>query len=151
MTKGKTVSNPSEIAEALLGAAVGLDPARMHAAFSAYLASWRDGDVEARANLFAPNAIVEDPVGGAPLIGIAAIREFWAAAGAHGFLFQPKLELFVPGGSEAVARFVMEMRKPPEPVYALTIHEVVAFAPDYRITSLRAFYAPDSFAPPADK
>lgn len=140
------MTSPSEIAGALLEGAVRLDPQKMRSQFEAYLASWRAADVEARSRLFAHDAVVEDPVGSAPLVGIVAIGGFWAGATAHGYTFEPKLELFVPGGDEALARFVMEMRKPSEPVYALTIHEVVAFDSDYHIVALRAFYSAESFA-----
>lgn len=140
-------SNAAELAASLASQGAKRDPARMRAVFEAYLASWRDGDQDARAALFAPDAAVEDPVGSPAHRGIAAVRAFWSMAESGGYAFDPRLELFVPGGSECLVRFVMRMARAGEPAVDLTIHEVVAFDEQCRIIALRAFWAPESIAP----
>lgn len=138
-------TSAADMATSLLAAAEGLDPHHMRVVVEAYLASWRDGDAEARAALFTEDAMIEDPVGSAPLCGLAAIREFWRHAEAAGYAFAPSLEVFIPGGREALIRFEMGMSRPGEAPQVLTIHEVIRFADDYLITSLRAFFSADSF------
>lgn len=63
-----------------------LDSDRMVAAVEAYIASYNRADLDGVCAVFAEDAIVEDPVGTAPRIGQAALREFFAvgiAAGAR--------------------------------------------------------------------
>ncbi len=138
-------SNATALGNALLQQAPAADHARMLEVFTAYLATWRDRDPGARAELFAPDAVVEDPVGAPPLYGIEAMRAFWRHGDGSGCRFEPRLELFVPGGSECLARFVMRMHKDGEPTVELTVHEVLCFDPSYRIAALRAFWSQDSF------
>ncbi|TWB18401.1 MULTISPECIES: nuclear transport factor 2 family protein [Nitrospirillum] len=134
-----------DLAQAMTRSTVAQDPARQRRTVEAYLASWRDGDAAARASLFAGDAVVEDPVGGPLHRGLDAIRAFWAMAEQGGYRFAPVLEVFVPGGREALIRFSMGMEKAGAPVERLTVHEVVAFDDTYRITSLRAFWTMDAF------
>ncbi|SMH37508.1 nuclear transport factor 2 family protein [Azospirillum agricola] len=139
-------TSASEMAAALLHGTRAGDPARMRAVFEAYLGSWRAGDPEARAALFVSDAVVEDPVGGPVLRGMTAVRRFWADAEGAGYAFDPRLELFIPCGSEALARFVMRMTKDGQPPVAMTIHEVLGFDGQHRLTSLRAFWTQESIA-----
>lgn len=134
----------SEMAAALLSGARMRDPERMRAVFEAYLASWRAGDPAARAALFAPDAVVEDPVGGPVLRGLTAVRAFWAEAEGAGYAFDPRLEMFIPCGAEALVRFVMRMVKDGQPTMAMTIHECLGFDEQHRLVSLRAFWTQGS-------
>ena len=138
-------SNASLLGTALLEQAAAFDHARMLEVFNAYLATWRDRDPSARAELFAPDAVVEDPVGAPPLCGMEAVKAFWQLGDGSGSRFEPRLELFVPGGSECLVRFVMRMIKEGEPTVELTVHETLRFDSHYRIAALRAFWSQDSF------
>lgn len=133
--------NAEEMAHALLAAAPGPDPARMRAVCDAYLASWRDGDADARAALFAEDVVVEDPVGSPALQGLEAVRAFWRLAEGNGYAFDPRMDLFIACGPEVLMRFEMEMKRPGETPLVLTIHEVIVFDAGCRIRALRAFFS----------
>lgn len=133
--------NAEEMARALLAAAPGPDPARMRAVCDAYLASWRDGDADARAALFVEDVVVEDPVGSPALQGLEAVRAFWRVAEGNGYAFDPRMDLFIACGPEVLMRFEMEMKRPGETPLVLTIHEVIVFDAGCRIRALRAFFS----------
>lgn len=72
-----------------------------------YLDSISRGDVEGRLALFAPDAIFEDPVGAAPMVGHEALRAFWTAGG--GLEVRTRLELLAVAGEEAAYVFTAEV------------------------------------------
>ena len=129
-----------EQAANLLSQTSHLEPARCQAVFQAYLDSWRARDIDARAALMATDVSIADPVGAPVLQGIAAARQFWEGAQAGGAEFDPRLELFIPAGNEALVRFVMSIATPGQPVITLTIHEVVTFDEALKITSIKAYW-----------
>lgn len=135
-------ASAEEMAQAMLAAAQGPDPALMRDVCDAYLASWREGDPDARAALFAADAVVEDPVGSPAIVGLDAVRAFWRQAEGNGYAFDPRLDLFIACGPEVLMRFEMVMERPGEPALVLTIHEVVVFDAACRIRALRAFFSP---------
>ncbi|WP_374527089.1 nuclear transport factor 2 family protein [Novosphingobium sp.] len=59
-------------------------PEQMEAAVHAYVAAFDAGDAEQAVAIFAPDAVIEDPIGTAPKVGEAAIREFYQASMATG-------------------------------------------------------------------
>lgn len=60
------------------------DPAKMEAAVHEYVAAFSAGDPERVVALFAPDAVVEDPVGSDPHHGHDAIRAFYTGSMATG-------------------------------------------------------------------
>ena len=77
---------------------------RIRSVVRAYLASFASRDVEARAALFAANVRVEDPVGTAPIVGLDALRSFWAmSSGAFDVSATPKR--IIVCGNEACVEF----------------------------------------------
>lgn len=140
-------ADATTLAAAMLEGTAALAPARMRAIFEAYLESWRRTDPDGRAALFSDDAVIEDPVGAPAHAGMAAMRAFWAVGDGSGYAFDPRLELFVPGGAECLVRFVLRMTKDGEVPLDFTIHEVLRFDADYRILSLRAFWGAESVTP----
>ncbi len=53
-------------------------PEAMQAAIHAYIRALNEGELDAIVALYADTATVEDPVGSKPLVGIEAIRAFYA-------------------------------------------------------------------------
>ena len=105
------------------------------------------GDVDGLVALYTDDATVEDPVGTPVRHGIDEIREFYASAQA----LADSIELRSLGITEVLgdqAAFAMEIR----PViggdtYVLHAIDVMTFAEDGRITSMRAFCQQEKLRP----
>jgi len=105
------------------------------------------GDVDGLVALYTDDATVEDPVGTPVRHGIDEIREFYASAQA----LADSIELRSLGVTEVLgdqAAFAMEIR----PViggatYVLHAIDVMTFAEDGRITSMRAFCQQEKLRP----
>ena len=73
-----------------------------------YFDTWRTGDVDARRRLFAPHALLEDPVGSAPVEGSAALEALWRHIAADGASFEPRLRRVIVSGREALAMGIVK-------------------------------------------
>jgi len=67
-----------------------------------YFDTWRSGDLGARHRLFAPHAMVEDPVGSVPVEGTAGLEALWTHLAAEGASFEPELRRVIVSGREAL-------------------------------------------------
>jgi len=117
-----------------------VSPEQITGAIQAYLDSWRDGDTQARAALFADHAVVEDPVGAPAIEGKDAIVAFWQGVAAYPTTYQPALESIVVCGNEAMVKFSLTID-----VAGLgsgTVHILENFILDGagKIVRLRAFW-----------
>jgi len=72
-----------------------------------YFDTWRTGDVDARRRLFAPHAVLEDPIGTVPVEGSAALEALWRHIAADGASFEPRLRRVIVAGREALATGVI--------------------------------------------
>lgn len=72
-----------------------------------YFDTWRTGDVDARRRLFAPHAVLEDPIGAVPVEGSAALEALWRRIAADGASFEPQLRRVIVAGREALAMGVV--------------------------------------------
>ena len=118
----------------------------MKAALQAYVDCTNDGDAAGLVGLFAPAAIIEDPVGSDPKSG-AAIAAWFADAVA----FETRIALVAPiRGSHANAAamaFDVEFTPPGSARLRIRSLDVCRFDAAGLIISLRAFWGPDDIAP----
>ena len=98
------------------------------------------GDFEAIAQLYSTDAIVEDPVGSTPHRGRAAIREFYrASAGAVRLELEGRVR---SAGNEGAAAMIA--RPAADPNMRVETLDVMTFSDDGFITSMRAYWSPDT-------
>lgn len=108
--------------------------------FQRYCDLVTQGDFEAIARLYAEDATVEDPVGSPPHRGRTAIREFYRASAGN-------VELVLEGrvrtaGREGAAAMIA--RPSVDPRMRVETLDVMTFGDDGLITSMRAFWSPDT-------
>ncbi|HZP29067.1 MAG TPA: nuclear transport factor 2 family protein [Acidimicrobiia bacterium] len=121
------------------------DPAHIVRVFEEYTGALTRGDAAAAAALFAPDAVVRDPIDGPVLEGTAKIREFFA--GGEGILHS--LELTGPvriagDGVHAAAPMRARLDFGDGPKLLDTL-DVMTFDDDGRVVSMDAFYGPSNF------
>ena len=122
-------------------AAVPAPVARAHIerVVATYIESHRGPDFELRASLFADGVVAEEPVGTAPMVGIAALRGFWEASHAAGWRAELTLEQLVTGGNEALFVFTARLSTAEAGAARLRVFEHLVFDAAGRIVRLRAF------------
>jgi len=117
-----------------------MDRNRAEAIFDDYCALHARCDLEGVLGLFAPSAIVEDPVGSPVHRGVEACRAFYAGTqGRNGPLEIERIGPVLFGGLELAAHVRAGITRPGSPPPMDVIY-VVHFSPEGRITSLRAWY-----------
>ena len=115
-------------------------PVRVREVFEAYLERHVACDLEGVVALFAPDAVVEDPVGSPVHSGREAIREFFHEShGSTGCLRVERVGPVVVCGREAAAHIraaaeAMDFQREFDVMYTLTVDDAGA------ITALRAFF-----------
>ena len=116
-------------------------PDEIRATVQRYVKLMNDGDADAIAALYAEDATLEDPIGGAVQRGREALRAWYrASAGAV------RLELTGPirvAGGEAAFPMLGTLGSADDPSY-LDIIDVMQFDAEGRITSMRAFWSTDA-------
>ena len=108
--------------------------------FQRYVELVTRGDFEAVAALYAEDATVEDPVGSEPHRGRAAIRDFYAASAG-------KVRLELEGRVRVAGRdgaAAMVARPTGVPGVVIETLDVMSFDDAGRITSMRAYWSPDT-------
>lgn len=100
------------------------------------------GDVKRIVRHYAEDATVEDPVGSEPVCGRAAIAEFYDRAVAA----RARIELVTPirasHGLAAAMAFNVRVDTP-QGEMCIAVIEVLEFDPTLKVTSMRAYWAPD--------
>ena len=104
-----------------------------------YLDSWRSGDLAARRRLFSPHAVLEDPVGTAPVAGLDRIAEHWARLAADGAVYEATLRRVVVCGHEALAQYALKTEPPHGPGSVTEIFATFAFDSALEIRALRCW------------
>ena len=119
----------------------------MKATVEAYTLAHSAGDVDAVAALFAPDAVVADPVDKPPFEGRDAIRDFFA--GTH--QMADSMELKVTGPIRAVDKFaaapLQAVTKVGDSRFAVDIIDVFTFGEDGLITDMRAYWTASDIRP----
>ena len=115
-------------------------PAQIEAAVHAYVAAFDAGDPEMAAAIFAEDAVVEDPIGSPPRVGMAAIRQFYAESMATG----AKLHLAGPiRVAAAHAAFAMQVRLNWDGKdMAIDVIDTFAFDADGKVKEMKAYFGP---------
>ena len=108
--------------------------------FEAYLARHAANDLAGVLELFAPEALVEDPVGSPVHRGLDAIRTFYSETHRrNGPMTIDRVGPALLGGDEIAAHVRAELDKPGSPP-AMEVIYTIRLGPDGRIASLRAWY-----------
>lgn len=118
-------------------------PEHMRDAVLTYFASFASADVDAIVALFADDAVVEDPIGGARMEGIEAIRGFFKG----GFDYVGGGYQFLPGGSVRVAAnhaacAAIATCDKANPPFRLETLDVMTFGEDGKIIAMKAYWGP---------
>lgn len=115
-------------------------PAQIEAAVHAYVAAFDAGDPEMAAAIFAEDAVVEDPIGSPPRVGMAAIRQFYVESMATG----AKLHLAGPiRVAAAHAAFAMQVRLHWDGKdMAIDVIDTFAFDADGKVKEMKAYFGP---------
>jgi steroid Delta-isomerase len=118
----------------------------MKAALQAYIDRMNAGDAAGLVGLFAPGAVIEDPVGSEPKTG-DAIAAWFADSVAFGARIVPAAPIRGSHGNEAALAFDVEFTPPGSERLRIRSVDVCTFDDDGRITSLRAYSGPDDISP----
>lgn len=116
---------------------------KMAAAPAAYLEALVGKNLDGICALYASNAVVEDPVGSEPHVGIDAVREFYSAV--VGFDLQAELTGALRiAGDEVAFPFTVT-----NPAGGFTMHiiDVFKFDDEGQIVSMRAFWGEANAVP----
>ena len=105
-----------------------------------YFDTWRTGDVDARRRLFAPHAVLEDPVGTVPVEGSLALEARWAQVAADGATFEPQLKRVIVAGREALALALVRTLPVVGPSSVTEVFATFAFDRALEIRHLRIFH-----------
>ncbi|MCO4745917.1 MAG: nuclear transport factor 2 family protein [Proteobacteria bacterium] len=112
----------------------------VEATVRAYFDSWANGDVQARAALFAPDAAFSDPIGAPELNGLPAIQRFWSMAASMPITTTPEVHRIVISGDHALAHFTMHLAGEQGPVGSLEVFETFDFNDQGQITRLGPYW-----------
>lgn len=104
----------------------------------AYVDNITAGDLDAVVNLFAEDAVVEDPVGSEPHAGHAALRKFYQAA------CESVSKMTLEGNVRVCSNFgacaMLASPKGAEDSLVIETLDVMEFNDEGKITSMRAFW-----------
>lgn len=120
-------------------------PEQMRDAVLKYFASFATADVEAIVDLFAEDAVVEDPIGGARMEGKAAIRNFYASGFAFtngGYSFEPEGAVRIAGNHAACAAIAV-CDKVDQP-FRLETLDVMTFDVSGKFIAMQAYWGPSN-------
>lgn len=124
------------------------DPEAMTATVRAYIEAFDSTDPAAARDLFAPDAVVEDPVGSTPHKGHDAIHAQYAKAMETGAKLQLDGAVRIAGNAAAVPLSIkVEIDGAPARVDAIDVFE---FDEAGKIRSMRAYFGPTNFHSGAD-
>jgi steroid Delta-isomerase len=134
--------------EMLKSQKAGPSPEHIRKVFEEYGARMSKGDTDGIVALFAPDAYIEDPVGGPKQVGHAALRKFYQGGfDAMGGPLEMKLEGAVRiAGSNAAAAYIVKTLNHTEPFRVETL-DVMTFNDEGKITSMLAYWGPPNISP----
>ncbi|WP_353227316.1 nuclear transport factor 2 family protein [Novosphingobium sp.] len=118
----------------------------MEATLGAYVARINAGDAAGVLALFAPGAVIEDPIGSAIKTG-AQLGPWFADTVAFDTVITPVTPIRGSHGDEALLVFDVAFTPPASPRLRLRSADAFRLTPDGLIVSLRAFWGPDDLEP----
>lgn len=119
---------------------------QMKATLQAYVDRTNAGDAAGLVALFAPDAVIEDPVG-SPVKQASALPAWFADSVAFGARITPVAPIRGSHGNAAALVFDVEFTPPGGERLRIRSLDVCTFDGAGRITSLRAYWGPDDVAP----
>ena len=120
--------------------------AAMEATLNAYVERINAGDAAGVLALFAPGAVIEDPIGSPAKTG-DDLPGWFADAAAFRTRITPVTPIRGSHGNEALLVFEVEFTPPDSPRLKVRSADACRFDAAGRITSLRAFWGPEDLAP----
>ena len=120
--------------------------AAMKATLQAYVDRINASDAAGVTALFAPDAVIEDPIGSEPRTG-KAIAEWFADTVAYQTRITPVAPHRGSHGNEALLVFDVEFTPPGGERLRIRSADACRFDASGRITSLRAFWGPEDIGP----
>jgi steroid Delta-isomerase len=126
-------------------AADGPSQAAMRAVLEAYVDRINGGDGEAVVALFAPGAVIEDPVGTEPKTG-AQIATWFADTVAFDTRIRPVAPIRGSHANAAALVFDVTFQPPAGPALLIRSLDVCTFDREGRITSLKAYWGPEDIS-----
>lgn len=118
----------------------------MKAALQAYVDRINAGDADGVLALFAPDAVIEDPIG-TPIKRGDDLPRWFADTVAFATRITPVAPIRGSHGDEALLVFDVEFTPPGGPRMRIRSADACRFDAAGRITSLRAFWGPDDLSP----
>ena len=118
----------------------------MKSALQAYVDRINAGDAAGVLALFAPDAVIEDPIG-SPVKRGADLPQWFADTVAFQTHITPVAPLRGSHGNEALVVFDVEFTQPDSPRLRIRSADACTFDAQGRITSLRAYWGPDDLGP----
>lgn len=123
-----------------------LDQALLRSTLQAYVDRINAGDAEGVAALFAPDAVIEDPVGSEIKRG-AAIRSWFFDTVAFQTRIEPVAPIRGSHADEAALAFEVTFTPPGGPRRRIRSIDVCTFDATGRITSLKGYWGPQDMDP----
>lgn len=120
----------------------------MKAALQAYVDRTNAGDVAGLVALFAPDAVIEDPVG-SPIKQAADFPAWFGDAVAFGARITPVAPIRGSHGNAAALVFDVEFTPPGSERLRIRSLDVCTFHTNGQIASLHAYWGPDDVEPAA--
>ena len=120
--------------------------AAMKQTLQAYVDRINAGDAAGVTALFAPDAVIEDPIGSPPRSG-EAIAAWFADTVAFGTRITPVAPIRGSHGAEALLVFDVEFTPPGGERLRIRSADACRFDAAGRVTSLRAFWGPEDIEP----
>lgn len=118
----------------------------MKAALQAYVDRTNAGDAAGLVALFAPDAVIEDPVG-TPIKTYAEFPAWFGDSVAFGARITPVAPIRGSHGNAAALVFDVEFTPPGGERLRIRSLDVCTFDAEGRITALRAYWAPEDVEP----
>lgn len=118
----------------------------MEATLRAYVDRINAGDAAGVLALFAPDAVIEDPIG-SPAKSGADLPRWFADTVAFGTRITPVAPIRGSHADEALLVFDVTFTPPGSPAMRIRSADAFRLRPDGRIVSLRAFWGPEDLLP----
>ncbi len=119
---------------------------QMRAALQAYVDHINAGDRDGVLALFAPDAVIEDPLGSPPKTG-KEIENWFSDTIAFGTHIRPVAPIRGSHSNAAALVFEVTFQPPAGPRLLIRSLDVCTFDAEGRITSLKAYWGPDDIEP----
>ena len=117
-----------------------LTPEQIEAAIEEYFASIGSLDVQRYVNNFAPDGVLEDPVGTPPVQGTQAIAAYFGAITAPFIEIKPYVQEVIVGGQEAIVNWKLKLKTTTGKVIFIDGMGVFKFNQQGKLQSVREFW-----------